>query len=126
MNLEQIKTFLNGQSEHLSLRDYLALTKVATHAAFLASSDDGGCDPKVVSHADYSLKDEDFCHFQDAAQSQLDDLDLWWSNESKWNPMLEIQLSSTDWINLGQWLLERSAQARQDSLPYEQLQLFAE
>ena len=126
MNLEQIKVFLESQSEELSLRDYLALAKVANHAAFLASSEDEGCDPKVVSHDDYSLQSEDFCHFQDAAQSQLDELDFWWFHELNWNPLLEIQLSSTHWINLAQWLLERAAQARQDSLPYEQLQLFSE
>lgn len=125
MNLEQIKTFLDSQSQELSLSDYLALAKVSIHAAFLASSDDDW-DHQVVSDEDYSLQSTDFCHFQDASQSQLDELDFWWFHESNWNPMLEIQLSSTHWINLGQWLLERAAQARQDSLPHEQLQLFTE
>jgi hypothetical protein len=124
MNIDEIKAFLESQSEELSLTDYLALAKVAIHAAFLASSEGEGCDPQVLSHDEYSLQDEDFCHFQDAAQSQLDELDFWWFHELNWNPILEIQLSSTHWINLAQWLLERAAQARQESLPYEQLQLF--
>ncbi|MCT7984970.1 hypothetical protein NG796_16990 [Laspinema sp. A4] len=124
MNLEQIKVFLDSQSEELSLSDYLALAKVATHAAFLVSSEDEDCDPLVVSPEEYALQDGDFCHFQDAAQSQLDELDFWWFHELNWNPMLEIQLSSTNWINLAQWLLERAAQARKETLPYKQLQLF--
>jgi hypothetical protein len=100
MNLQNLKEFLANQTQ-LTRLDYLALAKVATHAAYLAT--DQGPDPKPASR----------CHFLDASQSELDGQEFWWCDQPDWDPVLETELPATDWLNLAQWILARAAEAHQ-------------